>query len=71
MMVTDQVSRKRQSQVDGLGGLTSVTEQDPASGALSLITTYSYNTLDNLTGVNQGGQTRNRLLRARDVVRIR
>jgi hypothetical protein len=52
------VNRKRQSQVDGLGRLISVTEQDPATGALSLVTTYSYDTLDNLTGVNQGGQTR-------------
>ncbi|HYV03683.1 MAG TPA: RHS repeat-associated core domain-containing protein, partial [Blastocatellia bacterium] len=56
--VTDQVTRKRQSQVDGLGRLISVTEQDPATGVLSLATTYSYDTLDNLTGVDQGGQTR-------------
>src|SRR6185295_8048930 len=56
--VTDQVNRKRQSQVDGLGRLIGVTEQDPATGVLSLATTYSYDTLDNLTGVNQGGQTR-------------
>jgi hypothetical protein len=48
--VIDQVNRKRQSQVDGLGRLISVTEQDPATGALSLVTTYSYDTLDNLTG---------------------
>jgi RHS repeat-associated protein len=56
--VTDQVGRKRQSQVDGLGRLISVSEQDPATAALSLVTTYNYDTLDNLKGVNQGGQTR-------------
>jgi RHS repeat-associated protein len=56
--VTDQVNRKRQSQVDGLGRLISVTEQDPATGALSLVTNYGYDTLGNLTSVNQGGQTR-------------
>jgi RHS repeat-associated protein len=56
--VTDQVGRKRQSQADGLGRVISITEQDPSTAALSLITTYSYDTLDNLKGVNQGGQTR-------------
>lgn len=56
--VTDQVGRKRQSQVDGLGRLTSVTEQDPATGNLTLVTNYTFSALDNLTGVNQGGQTR-------------
>lgn len=59
--VTDQVGRKRQSQVDGLGRLISVTEMNPSTGALdstNYLTSYSYNTLDNLTGVNQGGQPR-------------
>jgi len=59
--VTDQVGRKRQSQVDGLGRLTSVTEMNPTTGGLdstNYLTTYTYDTLNNLTGVNQGGQTR-------------
>src|SRR5262249_48199524 len=37
--VTDQVGRKRSSQVDGLGRLVTVTEQDPGTGTLSLSTT--------------------------------
>ncbi|MCI0490011.1 MAG: hypothetical protein L0229_25750, partial [Blastocatellia bacterium] len=56
--VTDQVGRKRKSEVDALGRLIKVTEQDPATGSLALVTTYSYDALDNLTGVNQGNQTR-------------
>jgi len=59
--VTDQVGRKRKSQVDGLGRLVNVTEMNPVTGALdstNYLTTYTYDTLDNLTGVNQGGQTR-------------
>jgi YD repeat-containing protein len=59
--VTDQVGRKRQSEVDGLGRLISVTEMNPATGQLDETgykTTYSYSGLDNLTGVNQGNQTR-------------
>jgi RHS repeat-associated protein len=59
--VTDQVGRKRQSEVDGLGRLIKITEMNPATGLLdstNYLTTYSYNTLDKLTGVNQGGQTR-------------
>lgn len=59
--VTDQVGRKRKSQTDGLGRLISVTEMNPATGLLdstNYLTTYSYDTLGNLTGVDQGGQTR-------------
>ena len=59
--VTDQVGRKRKSQVDGLGRLTSITEMNPSTGALdstNYLTSYTYDMLDNLTGVNQGGQTR-------------
>jgi RHS repeat-associated protein len=58
--VTDQVGRQRQSQVDGLGRLVTVTEQDPTTqtGTLTLPTTYTYDALDNLTGVNQGNQMR-------------
>lgn len=56
--VTDQVGRTHQSQVDGLGRVISITEPDPATGALSLTTTYTYDVLDNLTQTNQGGQIR-------------
>jgi YD repeat-containing protein len=50
--VTDQASKRRQTTTDGLGRLTQVTE-DP--GGLGYITTYSYDALDNLTGVVQNG----------------
>jgi RHS repeat-associated protein len=56
--VTDQVGRQRKSEVDGLGRLIKVTEQDTVTGLLSWDTSYSYDVLDNLTGVNQGNQTR-------------
>jgi YD repeat-containing protein len=52
------VGRKTQQQFDGLGRLIAVTEQDPSSGLLSQTTNYSYDLLDNLTQVNQGGQIR-------------
>jgi YD repeat-containing protein len=55
---TDQVGRKRKSQVDGLGRLITVTEQDPSTGALSLATNYAYDALNNLISIDQGGQTR-------------
>jgi RHS repeat-associated protein len=58
LTATDQVGRQKKSEVDGLGRLIKVTEQDPATGTLSWDTTYSYDLLDNLTGVNEGGQTR-------------
>ena len=56
--ITDQVGRKRKSEVDALGRLIKLTEQDPATGSLSVLTTYSYDTFNNLTQVNQGNQTR-------------
>jgi len=60
--VTDQVGRQRQSTADGLGRMTSVVEQNPSTGGvpdpLNFQTTYSYDVLDNLTQVNQGGQLR-------------
>ncbi|MFY9570792.1 MAG: hypothetical protein WAV20_05290, partial [Blastocatellia bacterium] len=54
---TDQVGRKIKREVDGLGRLIKVTEQD-VTGALTQETSYTYNLLDKLTGVNQGNQTR-------------
>jgi YD repeat-containing protein len=47
--VTDQVGRKRKSEVDGLGRVIRVTEQDPTTGLLTWDTSYSYDMLDNLT----------------------
>ena len=55
--VTDQVNRKIQRVTDGLGRLVTVNEQD-SSGSLSQATSYSYDALDDLTQVNQGGQYR-------------
>jgi len=50
--VTDEAGKKRQSTTDGLGRLTQVVE-DP--GGLGYATTYSYDSLNNLTGVVQNG----------------
>lgn len=50
--VTDEAGKNRQSCTDGLGRLKQVTE-DP--GGLNYLTTYSYNTFGNLTGVVQAG----------------
>src|SRR5262245_64621897 len=55
---TDKVGAKRKSEGDGLGRLVKVTEQNPANGNLEWETSYSYDVLDNLTQVNQGGQIR-------------
>ena len=57
VIATDTVGRKRKSEVDGLGRLVKVTEQNPANGNLEWETSYSYDVLDNLTQINQGGQT--------------
>jgi RHS repeat-associated protein len=54
---TDQVGRKSQRQLDGLGRVTAVIEQD-SSGALVNTTIYSYDFLDNLVQINSSGQTR-------------
>jgi RHS repeat-associated protein len=57
--LTDQVGRQTQRQVDGLGRLVMVLEQDPAAGgAPSVATNYTYDYLDKLIQVNQGGQIR-------------
>ena len=61
--VTDQAGKQRRSLTNGLGQLTRVDEPDDA-GSLGTIaspnqpTAYSYDTLSNLTTVNQGVQTR-------------
>lgn len=54
---TDPASKKRKTQVDGLGRLASAFEPD-SGGNLTQQTSYSYNLLDALTGVTQGVQTR-------------
>jgi YD repeat-containing protein len=56
--VTDQVGRKREREVDGLGRMIRVAEQDPGTGLLTWDTNYSYDMLNNLTQVDQGGQIR-------------
>jgi RHS repeat-associated protein len=59
--VIDQVGRSRKSEIDGLGRLVKVIEQNPSTGLLDAAnysTTYSYDVLDNLTGVDQTGQPR-------------
>ncbi|HLY61017.1 MAG TPA: RHS repeat-associated core domain-containing protein [Terriglobia bacterium] len=52
---TDAQSKARKICTDGLGRTTSVTE-DPSG--LNYSTTYTYDVLNNLTGVTQGSQTR-------------
>ncbi len=57
--VTDPTSKQRKSEIDALGRLVTVWEPDPANGnSLSLQTSYLYSTLDALTSVSQGAQTR-------------
>jgi RHS repeat-associated protein len=51
---SDQTSKSRKSVTDALGRLTSVYE-DPSG--LAYQTSYSYDVLDDLTGVSQGSQT--------------
>ena len=56
--LTDQVNRKIQRIADGLGRLVTVNEQDVSTGNLNQATNYSYDYLNNLTQVDQGGQLR-------------
>ena len=53
----DQANRSRQTIVDAQGRLKTVTE-DPGVDRLGYLTTYTYDALDNLKTVNQGGLTR-------------
>jgi RHS repeat-associated protein len=53
--VTDQAGKKRKSVTDALGRLKEVYE-DPTG--LNYLTSYQYDTVDNLTTVTQGTQTR-------------
>src|SRR5204862_1211504 len=54
--VTDQAGKKRKSVTDALGRLVEVFE-DPDPNGLNYLTSYEYDTLDNLTKVTQGNQT--------------
>jgi RHS repeat-associated protein len=60
--VVDAWGRERWGRADTQGRLVEVVEPNPAgNGSVAsggLLTTYSYNTLGNLTGVAQGDQTR-------------
>jgi RHS repeat-associated protein len=58
VITTDTVGRTRKRVVDWFGRLVKVIEQNPANGNLEWETSYSYDTLDNLTQINQGGQLR-------------
>ena len=53
--VTDQAGKARKSVTDALGRLKEIYE-DPSG--LNYLTSYSYDTLDNLTTVSQGSQSR-------------
>ena len=60
--VQDAWGRERWGRTDSSGRLVEVVEPNPSgNGSVAtggLVTTYSYNTLGNLTQVNQGAQTR-------------
>ena len=56
--VTDQSGRKRKSVTDALGRVRKVYEDPEGPNALNHLTSYEYDTQDNLTSVSQGGQTR-------------
>jgi RHS repeat-associated protein len=56
--VTDQVNRKIQRISDGMGRLITVNEQDVSTGSLNQATNYSYDYIDHITQVDQGGQSR-------------
>jgi YD repeat-containing protein len=53
--VTDPAGKDRRTLTNGLGQLSQVYENPPG---LNMLTTYSYNGVDSLLGVNQNGQTR-------------
>jgi RHS repeat-associated protein len=55
--VTDQVNRQTKQETDGLGRVIKVVEKD-ASGSLTQETSYTYDVLDRLVQVDQGGQVR-------------
>ena len=56
--VSDQTGKQRKSVTDALGRLIEVYEAPNDTVNYNFLTTYAYDTLDNLTGVTQGAQTR-------------
>lgn len=62
LRVKDAWGRERWARSDAQNRLVEVVEPNPGGDGTvasnGLLTTYTYNTLGNLTGVNQGGQTR-------------
>lgn len=57
--VTDPAGKQRKSQADGAGRPVTVYEPDVNNGnSLTQQTTYTFDPMDNLTGVTQGSQTR-------------
>jgi RHS repeat-associated protein len=55
--VTDQAGHQRMSVTDALGRIVDVWEPDPSSGSLVNETLYTFNARDNLTRVDQKGNT--------------
>jgi YD repeat-containing protein len=57
--ITDPAGHQRKQELDGLGRLVTVYEPDVTNGnSLTQATTYTYDTLDDLTQVTQGSETR-------------
>jgi RHS repeat-associated protein len=57
--VKDPAGSQRESVVDGVGRLSGIHEPDPTNNnSLTLLTSYTYNVLDELTQIVQGSQTR-------------
>jgi RHS repeat-associated protein len=56
-LTVDEAGRKRETWTDGVGRTIEVDEPN-SSGTLTLNTCYTYDYLDDLTGVTQGTQTR-------------
>jgi YD repeat-containing protein len=54
---SDATGRHRQQVTDGLGRLAAVIEPNAQSGAITAVTAYSYDTLNNLLSVNQRGNS--------------
>jgi YD repeat-containing protein len=52
---TDESGHHTQRVTDGLGRLSYVVESNPGGNSLSLLTQYTYDSLDNLVSVNQYG----------------